>query len=56
MNIEYQLRAFILYPKAGRRACANDCEHLAVQLISPVVHKYSGNVDADHQDEVGDNL
>ena len=56
VEMKYQLRAFILYPEAGRRACPDESEQLAVNLVSSVVHEDAGNVDADHQDEVGDNL
>jgi len=45
-----------LNSEAGRRAYPDDCEQFAVNMISSVVHEDTGNVDADHQDKVGDNL
>jgi len=52
----YQLWAFILNPEAGRWARADDSKQLATNLVSSVVDEDAGNVDTDHQDEVGDNL
>ena len=54
--IAYQLGAFVLYPEAGWRARSDHSEQFAMNVISSVVYEDASNVDADHQDEVGDNL